>query len=449
MISIFRSLRSSCLLLSFLVPMALPGRAAAQDSLPRTLSLGGAARLAAQQSATALTARYRAEQVRSHITQQRAALLPTISASAIRQGNTFNTITFGIPFPGFSPTGSIIGPVNTLDMHGQISQTLFNAAAFERVRSANTSATASSASAASAAQQAAGLAANAYLQAQRAAAELDARLADSVLADSLVLIARKQTQAGVGVALDVTRAEAQLASVRAQLIGARNARDIAMLGLLRSLGLPLDAEITLTDSLATLPLSDTLPSEQDAITAALQRRPDLRATEEQLHATQQTESAIRAEWIPSVSVFGNDGVLGGNTSHLLNTYNWGIELSIPLFQGFGRTGRLQEQQAMERQIETQRQDLHEQVATEVRGALMNMASAHEQVEASRERLRLAQQEVAQASDRFRAGVAGNADVITASLDLNSSRNQLIDALTAYQTARVSLAQAEGAVTALP
>ena len=67
----------------------------------------------------------------------------------------------------------------------------------------------------------------------------------------------------------------------------------------------------------------------------------------------------------------------------------------------------------------------------------------------REALRLAQQEVSQAQERFRAGVAGNADVFTASLSLNSARTQAVDALSSYQSAKVALARAVGSVTALP
>jgi len=49
---------------------------------------------------------------------------------------------------------------------------------------------------------------------------LSARIADSVLAADLLTIAREQLTAGVGVALDVTRAQSQLAGSRAQLIAA-------------------------------------------------------------------------------------------------------------------------------------------------------------------------------------------------------------------------------------
>lgn len=85
----------------------------------------------------------------------------------------------------------------------------------------------------------------------------------------------------------------------------------------------------------------------------------------------------------------------------------------------------------------------------MRTAILDLATARDQVEAARERLRLAQQEYAQAHERFSAGVAGNADVVTASLALNAARNLNIDALASYQSARVELARAQGTATALP
>jgi outer membrane protein TolC len=93
--------------------------------------------------------------------------------------------------------------------------------------------------------------------------------------------------------------------------------------------------------------------------------------------------------------------------------------------------------------------LERQVAVEVRSALLDLATARDQVAAAHERLRLAQQEYAQAQERFKAGVAGNGDVVTASLALNGARNLLIDALASYQNARVELARAQGTATTLP
>ena len=80
--------------------------------------------------------------------------------------------------------------------------------------------------------------------------------------------------------------------------------------------------------------------------------------------------------------------------------------------------------------------------------MLNLRSSAEQVSAARERLSLAEQEVAQARERFQAGVSGNADVITASLTLNAARTQFVDAQTSYQAARVALARAQGSITTL-
>ncbi|HXE59233.1 MAG TPA: TolC family protein [Gemmatimonadaceae bacterium] len=428
--------------------------ARAQDAAPDTilthpLSLGDAARLAAHQSASAEEARFQAAQVAARVTQARSDLLPNVSAYAIEHGVTINTATFGFALPGLDPGGQLLGPVNTIDVRGKLSQTIFDWAALSRVRSARSSAVAGNATASDVAEQAAVTASLAYLRAQRADAGLAAREADSVLADSLLGIANDQLTAGVGVALDVTRAQAQLASVRAQLIAARNERDRARLDLLRALGLPLDARVELADSLTRLTMTDTMPNEQAAIAQALRDRPDLRAADQQLAAARQTSGAIRAERLPSLTAFGDEGWLGTNGGNKLNTYQWGVQVSVPVFDGLRREGRIEEQQARVSEIDVRRRDLRQEAAIEVRGAMLDLGSSRQAVDAAREQLRLTEQEVAQARDRFRAGVSGNADVITASLTLNTSRTQLVDALASYQSARVALARAVGSVTSLP
>jgi outer membrane protein TolC len=436
-------------LLSVLVGIAA-APAGAQTAAPVALSLGEAARLAVKQNAGALAARYRAEQAEARITQRRADLMPNVSASALENGRNLNTATFGIDFPSppgqpplFDPRGQLVGPVNVIDTRAHFAQSLFDAGAIGRVRSARAAATASDFDAEAAADQAAAMAAGAYVRAARADAQLGARVADSSLAEDLLRVAREQLSAGVGVGLDVTRAQSQLAAIRAQIIAARNDRGRARLELLRTVGLPLDTRLTLTDSLSILRTDETLPDEASAIATALRTRPDLRSIEEQLDAVERQTGALRAERLPTVSAFGDYGSIGKNGGALLPTYNWGVQLSLPIFDGLRREGRVEEQTALHREIDVRRRDLREQASVEVRTALLDLASAREAVAAAQERVRLAEQEVSQASDRFRAGVAGNADVFTASISLNGARTQVVDALAGYQTARIALARAQG------
>jgi outer membrane protein len=291
----------------------------AQTSEPVALSLGDAARLAAKQNATVVAARYRAEQAGARITQRRADIMPNFSASALENGRTLNTATFGIDFPTatgqppvFNPDGELQGPVNTLDTRAHFSQSILDVGAFGRIKSARTAAAASDFDTEAAADQAAASAANAYVQAARADAQLGARIADSSLAEDLLRVARQQLEAGVGVGLDVTRAQSQLAAVRAQLILARNDRGRTRFALLRTLGLPLDTRLTLSDSLVAMPTDETLPDENAAITQALRSRADLRSLDEQFAAVGQQASAVRAERLPTVSAFGDYGTIGKN-----------------------------------------------------------------------------------------------------------------------------------------
>ncbi|MGE5748465.1 MAG: TolC family protein, partial [Gemmatimonas sp.] len=364
--------------------------------------------------------------------------------------------TFGIKFPAapgqkplFDPNGEVIGPINTLDIRARATVPALDFAARERVSTARMSLSASEAAAQSAGEEAAAGAAAAYVRAARADEIIAARVADSVLADSLISIARDQLAAGVGVALDVTRAQSQLAGIHAQLIAARGEQSRSRLELVRALGAPLDASITLASPLQSMPLADTVPNEAEAIALALRTRPDLVAAQRALDAARQGARSIRAERLPSLAAFGDEGAIGVKPSNLLNTYTWGIQLSLPVFDGFRREGRVSEQDAIAAGLELQRRELERQVAVEVRSALLDLATARDQVAAAHERLRLAQQEYAQAQDRFKAGVAGNGDVVTASIGLNAARNLVIDALASYQSARVALARAQGTATALP
>jgi outer membrane protein TolC len=284
-----------------------------------------------------------------------------------------------------------------------------------------------------------------FVRLQRARLHVDARLADSALAVELLGIAREQLRAGTGITLDVTRAESQLATAQSQLVVARAERARAGLELARLLGLDLDVsirdQVSAADSMAdSVPLSSALQQ-------AAAHRAELRAIDARLAAVRRLEGAVRAERFPALSVFADNGMIGRSASDLKYTYNWGLQLSVPLLD-FRRDGRGREQSAMVRELEERRRDVERAVSVEVRSALIDLETSRSQVASAQLRLQLGQRELQQARDRFVAGIAGNVDVVTASLGLNSARTALADALAAQQLARVSLAHAQGLLATL-
>lgn len=418
----------------------------AQD--PQDLSLGDAARLAARNSAPVVAARHRAEQVRGRAAEIRSALLPRVTASFADGKRTFNTATLGLPLPGFRPEGQIIGPVRTVDVRGRLVANVVDPAAYGRLLVARASVASADIEATQVAQAAAASAGAAYVRAMRAEAQLRARAADSALARELLVIAQRQVDVGVGVALDVTRARAQSAGIRAQLIAARSERDRALLDLGRILGLEAGAPVVLRDTLG-MAAGDSVPAEDEAVLRAQAQRADLGAATAATETARRGVWAVRTERLPTIGFFGDNGISSNSFANLLGTYTYGVQVSVPVFDGFRISAHGRQASAQLKEAEARQRDASLQVSIDVRGALIELAASREQVDAARERLSLGEQELTQANERFRAGVSGNADVITAQLNLTQARSQYVDALAAERMGRVSLARAQGRVTELP
>ena len=368
-------------LLAFFARAASAQQVATNDTVVR-LTLGEAVRLAARQNAAVEGARARVDVAQAKVTQKRADLLPNLSAALAERGSTINSATFPIDFPVtpgqpplFDPNGSILGPVNALDARARVSQTLFDPAARSRVDQARTSVAAANADVANIADLAASAAANAYLAVLRADGVFAARVADSTLAAELVGIAQDQLRAGTGIALDVTRARSQLTGARAQLIAARNERARTRIDLARTLGLPF-GRIELADSLGSLTANES-PNEAAAIDAASHNRKDVQSLDLQAKAARQQAASIRGERLPSVGVFADEGLSQRNGRSYLPTYDWGIQLSLPIFDGFHREGRVAEQVSLARDLEIRARDLRAQVEADVRSATLNLRSSGE------------------------------------------------------------------------
>jgi outer membrane protein len=445
--------------LSALGPLALALSASsvsiAQQAPAGITTIGGAARAAAERAASVLIARERVTQADARVRQARGALLPTITGLASDGERTLNSASFGFSFPNpatgqplLDPNGQVLGPVKTWDLRASVRTSLADPAALAKLGVVKAGADASEAEMQVAAQQAATNAALACVNAMRAEALYAGRAADTSLAAELLGIARSQLSAGTGIALDVTRAEAQLAVSRAQLSAAAAGRHRARIELARAVGEAPATSFILEDLLAER--GQLTPGEPtSALPAARANRADLKAIAVQLSTAELQVRAVRAERLPSIAAFADDGATGKSTNHLLNTWSWGVQASIPIFDGFRREGRIAEQRSAIREIEARRRDLLDQVDAEIQLAFLDLAAAGTQVTAALERQRLATQEVEQARDRFSSGVSGNADVIVASQNLNAARTFLVDARASYLLAQVMVARAQGTVTGLP
>jgi len=412
-----------------------------QAPAPLRLSFAEAVRRAAGEAPAVELAGLRTDEAEARVRQARGALLPSLSFAGSWLDRNFNSKAQGISFPGV-PT--IIGPFSAYDVRFRASQTLLDFSSLARLRAARAQVTGSTAEGGAVSEGAAAGAALAYLRVTRAAAQVVARRADSAVAADLVGLAQAQKNAGVSAAIDVTRARTQLVSAAGALLVARNQLDRARIDLARALGLDPWTPIEISDTLtAALPTAD-VPSSADSIVAlALARRPDLTAELARGDAARTAKSAINAERLPRLDVAADYGLSGLTPSTSVGTRSIGVQVSIPILDGFRREGRAAEQSAALQASEVRARDLRQQIAADVETALLDLASAQAQQAIAGERLRLAADEMSQARERFAAGVAGNIEVINAQASLLRARDTDIDARFAAATARVALARAAG------
>jgi outer membrane protein TolC len=92
--------------------------------------------------------------------------------------------------------------------------------------------------------------------------------------------------------------------------------------------------------------------------------------------------------------------------------------------------------------------LRDQIELDVRLALDSLRSADAQVKAAEEGLKLAQNELAQAQRRYKAGVTSSIEVTDAQTRLQRALDNRINALYNYNVARIDLGTAMGTIRSM-
>ena len=410
---------------------------------PTTLTLDQAISLGRQRGITAALATMTVRIADARVGQRRAELLPSVTLGAGATHQTLNLDEVGIAF-----ASGVTDPFTVWRFQASARETLFDASALSRVRAARDSALVSGADARAVGELSAATAGLTYLRALSADETARAREADSAISATLLSQARQRVNAGTSPAIDVTRSQTQLAAVLTQLEVARNQRNRTLLDLNRALDLPPETRMLLADSLGGSAPATFLDPDS-AVAFALGHRLEVEAERGRTAVIERTRKAIGLEYLPSLAVGGGYTQSGRDLGSLAGSYNLQFLVSVPLLDGLRRPARQQEQSARLDAQRLREHDVRQQVATETRQALLDIASAEHQVALAGERLRLAELELSQATERFSAGVAGSVETTTAQGGLIAARDGLIQARVSAAVARLAVRRALGTLGQVP
>ena len=182
----------------------------------------------------------------------------------------------------------------------------------------------------------------------------------------------------------------------------------------------------------------------EALKRAYDARSDFQAAQADVRSAQYSRKAAEAGYLPSFSVSADYGLAGTYPNvHTHGVFDARGTLTIPIFQGGRVHGDVLQADARLEQSRQRLENLRAQIDADVRTALLNIESGEEQVAVARSNIDLAEQTLAQARDRFRAGVTDTVEVVQAQEAVASAHDSYISSLYRDNYAKISLARAMG------
>lgn len=381
----------------------------------------------------------RIEAARGFATTQLGALLPNVGSSARYSNQTFFRGTIG-----GSPTRS--DPFDIADARATLSQSLFSWSLIERWRASRAALSVAEGESETTKNDTMATVALNYLEVLRNDETVTARTANVELYKELLTYMKSRQSGGMATGLDTARLETQLENERQRLELAKSDVERTKLILTNALGITFDAKLILTDELKAP--DEPVPTQDNAMSVALTKRPELKAQEQRLQVSTLMLSSVKGERLPSLQAQGDYGLIGNRIDATLNTYNVGVTLSIPIFDGGQREGRIGESRSRLLQEEIKMDMVKRQITMELREALVTLVSAKEQQRIAKDGLKAALTEVQLARERVRVLSSNTLELSNSLFSLVRARDNMIDGLFRANASRVNLARATGQVEEL-
>lgn len=258
-------------------------------------------------------------------------------------------------------------------------------------------------------------------------------------------------RAGSKPKFDVTRAEVDVNNAKLSMINAENAVRLNAISLYNAMGLDPVRDVEIEDVLSQ-PVA--LPSLDQAETEALKNRPEMLKTNADIDSARSRVKTEQSNYLPTVSANGSYNWAHGTTSvgpfdgivlvgEVQNSWNAGVLLSIPLFEGGITEGRVSEARANQYGLEAQRDALRQSILLEVNQAYADLESAAARIEVMESSLKSARESLDLAEGRYRAGVGPSIEVTDAQVAAAKAETNHLQALYDYQLAAAKLAKAMG------
>lgn len=233
--------------------------------------------------------------------------------------------------------------------------------------------------------------------------------------------------------LDLSFANVNLAQAKLLLLDAQNANQDAMATLNALLGNEQPAAYQLVDETPNAPAPPPLEAEP-LVNLAFQDRPDLLSLHQQFDAAKKFSTAEHDLWKPTLSTIGTAGSTPVRTDQI--TSSWygavGVNLSIPVFNGFLYSARAKEADLRARAADQQVNELRQSIARDVRVTLLQAQSNFQRIAVTQQLVDQANSAFDLAQTRYKIGLSSIVELSQAQLAQTEAQIEYANARYAYQ-----------------
>ncbi len=247
--------------------------------------------------------------------------------------------------------------------------------------------------------------------------------------------------------LDIDKVSVQLANLQTEKTKALNSIAIGYLGLKTLLGMPVKDTLILTDKISEDQIRD------DVTRDTAYQYTDRKDFQYLTLAKKLNEFNIKRYQLSKIPTLSLTGSYAKNAQRnkfdFFGKGDWfttsyvGLNLSVPIFDGFSRNAKISKSKLELKQTEYQLDNLKQNIDSEVEQARINFQSSLSTMDFQKKNMQLAETVYAQTKKKFEIGTGSNTEITSAQTDLITAQTNYINALYTAIVARVDYLKATG------
>lgn len=248
--------------------------------------------------------------------------------------------------------------------------------------------------------------------------------------------------------LDVDRLQLTLNNLKTKINGIERDREVAYQLLKFQMGYPLKDTIILADKLESY-VEDQKISESIIADFDVTNRIEYKILKVEEDLAYLNISQYRSTYLPKMNLFAAHSQMAmrnefnffdGSEDWFPATYA-GIQLDVPIFQGFGRGARVQKAKIDLQKLQNQKENLENSLELEVTRSRNNYNTALENLQNQEENLNLSKKIYDRTKIKYKEGVGSSLETNTALNDYLMAQSNYFNTLYDYLIAKINLEKA--------